>query len=97
MCWRVPKAKIRSSLNRIVFTCTSTEANEVAIGMARAAKMVRDAGGALPGWQLSTAKIELASLGWLNDRPEIELYEFLPMLIGLACAGASGLLAEQRA
>ena len=37
----------------------------------------------------------LASLGWLNDRPEVEFYEFLPMLIEFACAGASDLLAEQ--
>ena len=38
----------------------------------------------------------LASLGWLNDRPEVELYEFLPMLIEFACDGARELLAEQR-
>jgi len=39
----------------------------------------------------------LASLGWLNDRPEVDLYEFLPMLIEFTCEGASELLAEQGA
>lgn len=28
----------------------------------------------------------LASLGWLHDRPEVGLYQFLPVLIELACA-----------
>ncbi len=35
----------------------------------------------------------LASLGWLNDRPEVELYALLPALTELACARARELLA----
>jgi Ser/Thr protein kinase RdoA (MazF antagonist) len=35
----------------------------------------------------------LAALGWLNDRPEVDLHAFLPALIQLACARASALLA----
>ncbi len=34
----------------------------------------------------------LASLGWLNDRPEVDLYQFLPILIDLACARARALI-----
>ena len=30
----------------------------------------------------------LASLGWLRDRPEVDLYKFLPVLIELSCTGA---------
>ena len=36
----------------------------------------------------------LASLGWLNDRPEVELYQFMPHLIELACSRARALLDE---
>jgi len=38
----------------------------------------------------------LASLGWLNDRPEVDLHQFLPQLIELACSRAEALLAESR-
>jgi Ser/Thr protein kinase RdoA (MazF antagonist) len=34
----------------------------------------------------------LASLGWLNDRPEVELYALLPALTELACRRARALL-----
>ncbi len=34
----------------------------------------------------------LASLGWLNDRPEVDLYQFLPVLIELGCSRARALL-----
>ena len=36
----------------------------------------------------------LASLGWLNDRPEVDLYKFLPVLIELGCTRARTLLDE---
>ena len=36
----------------------------------------------------------LAALGWLNDRPEVDLHRFLPQLIELACTRARALLAE---
>jgi Ser/Thr protein kinase RdoA (MazF antagonist) len=35
----------------------------------------------------------LASLGWLHDRPEVELYQLMPVLIELACSRAEALLA----
>ncbi len=35
----------------------------------------------------------LASLGWLNDRPEVDLYALLPVLTELACDRARQLLA----
>jgi len=34
----------------------------------------------------------LASLGWLNDRPEVDLYKLLPVLIELACAHSQALI-----
>ena len=34
----------------------------------------------------------LASVGWLNERPEVDLYPFLPMLIEIACTRAKALL-----
>lgn len=34
----------------------------------------------------------LASLGWLNDRPEVDLYKFLPALTEMACNHAEALL-----
>jgi Ser/Thr protein kinase RdoA (MazF antagonist) len=34
----------------------------------------------------------LVALGWLNDRPEVELYAILPALIEHCCAGAEALL-----
>ena len=34
----------------------------------------------------------VASLGWLNDRPEVALYKLLPVLIELACTRARELL-----
>lgn len=34
----------------------------------------------------------LASLGWLHERPEVDLYEFLPALTELACSRARALL-----
>lgn len=34
----------------------------------------------------------LASLGWLHDRPEVELYPLMPVLIGLACSRAEAFL-----
>jgi len=34
----------------------------------------------------------VASLGWLNDRPEVELYQLLPVLTELACSRATALL-----
>ena len=36
----------------------------------------------------------LASLGWLNDRPEVDLSKFLPVLIGLACSRAREVLGD---
>ncbi|MBW2242060.1 MAG: phosphotransferase [Deltaproteobacteria bacterium] len=36
----------------------------------------------------------LASLGWLNDRPEVELYKLLPVLIELSCVRAREFLAD---
>ncbi len=30
----------------------------------------------------------LASLGWLHDRPEVDLYQFMPVLIEISCARA---------
>jgi Ser/Thr protein kinase RdoA (MazF antagonist) len=37
----------------------------------------------------------LASLAWLNGRPEVDLYQFLPRLIELACSRARALLADR--
>jgi Ser/Thr protein kinase RdoA (MazF antagonist) len=34
----------------------------------------------------------LASLGWLNDRPEVDLYRFLPALIAHSCTQVRALL-----
>ena len=34
----------------------------------------------------------VASLGWLSDRPEVELYQLLPVLTELACSRATALL-----
>jgi hypothetical protein len=34
----------------------------------------------------------LASLGWLDERPEVDLYEFLPVLTELACSRSKALL-----
>jgi Ser/Thr protein kinase RdoA (MazF antagonist) len=36
----------------------------------------------------------LASLGWLHDRPEIDLYPFLPGLVEFSCSRAEALLSE---
>ena len=36
----------------------------------------------------------LAALGWLNDRPEVELYALLPALIELACSRVEALLGD---
>ncbi|MCP5059719.1 MAG: phosphotransferase [bacterium] len=36
----------------------------------------------------------LASLGWLNDRPEVELYKLLPVLIEHSCARAREFLLD---
>ncbi|MCP3984443.1 MAG: phosphotransferase [bacterium] len=35
----------------------------------------------------------MASLGWLNERPEVELHKLLPVLVELACARAREFLA----
>ncbi len=35
----------------------------------------------------------LASLGWLHDRPEVEFYQLMPVLIELACRRAEAILA----
>ena len=36
----------------------------------------------------------LAGLGWLHDRPEIEPYKLMPVLIELACSRAEALLGD---
>jgi Ser/Thr protein kinase RdoA (MazF antagonist) len=36
----------------------------------------------------------LAGLGWLHDRPEVELYQLMPVLIELGCSRAEALLAQ---
>jgi hypothetical protein len=35
----------------------------------------------------------LAGPGWLHDRPEVELYEFMPALIEVACRWVEEILA----
>ena len=36
----------------------------------------------------------LASLGWLHDRPEVELHEYMPDLIELSCRSVEELIGD---